>query len=279
MTRYCTVAQAKLAMKSDSSASDLTSKLMAAINYISKRLDKWLSPVGRPRPFFAPYSEQRAFRITRDNINSASNTFLLRQNLLSFSEVTRDGTAVTNSVSAFPPLKTPYQTLQFRDLGNSWYNTTSATAPPYFVNVTGVWGYHSDYDNAWEQTATLNGNVTSSTTTIDVQAGEGASFSEGHFVRINAEYMEVTSISTDELTVRRAQNGTTATAHSDGDDVDVFEVEPDIMRVVARQAGLLIAREGAYEVATFDAVGVVQYPQDLLTELEAVIQLYQYDMA
>ncbi len=277
MTRYCTVAQAKLAMQSDNSTADLTTRLFVAIGYISKRIDLLLTPVKRPRPYFAPYNEQRAFKMLPNNINSESNTFWLRQNLLSFSAVTRDGTAVASNVTAYPPLQTPYQELQFTNNSLTWYQTTSTTPPPKFVKVTGVWGYNSDYSNAWQQTATLNGSITASATTLNVQTNEGALFSEGQFIRINDEYMEVSAISTDTLTVSRAQNGTSASTHTTGDDVDIYIFESDISRVVARQAGLLIARQGAYEVATFDQVGVVQFPQDLLTELEAVVQLYQYE--
>lgn len=269
MTRYCTVAQARAEMASS------TAPVSTLLNYalvVSRRIDNLLMTPKHKRPYFAPYLEQRSYPVIPTRVNSSSNVFLLNQNLLSVSGVTIDGATFTSSVSVYPPLQSPFQALQL-SVGNSWYYATSAL-PPRFVNVTGVWGYHSDYTNAWENITTLSAGINSSVTSVAVTLA--TNLSEGHLIRVDDEYMEITAIATNTLTVKRGQNGTTADSHLIGADVDIFVIEPEVSRIVAKQCGLMVSRIGAYEIANFDQAGVVQYPQDLLHELEAILQEYQY---
>lgn len=273
MTRYCTVAQAKLELESSSTVASLTANLLSYANVVSRRIDNLMGGVRYKRPYFAPYLEQRSIQVSPRNVNSVNNTLLLNNNLLAIDAVSIGGTVATGSVTQYPPNISPFQALQLANTYGSWYACTTAQ-PPFYALVTGVWGYHSDYANAWETITTLNGNITSSTTSVIVTSA--TNLSEGHLIRVDDEYMEITTIATNTLTVKRAQNGTTASAHLTGGNVDIFLVEPEISRIVARQCALMVTRKGAFEVSTFDAVGAVQYPQDLLTELWAVLQEYQY---
>ena len=70
--------------------------------------------------------------------------------------------------------------------------------------------------------STLDGNITDVATTLDVASGEGASFPTTypyHVVIDDLEVVRVTDVTTDTLTIVRAQEGTSATAHLDGDSV------------------------------------------------------------
>lgn len=93
--------------------------------------------------------------------------------------------------------------------------------------ATGVRGYLNNYST------TLDGAITNSATTINVQAGQGAAIntelSTSDYVALtiadgtNTEIVHCTSVSTDTLTVERGQEGTSGTAF---DDDDVIEVRP-----------------------------------------------------
>lgn len=273
MVRYCTVAQAKLELESSSTVASLTANLMSYSNVVSRRIDNLMSGVRYKRPYFAPYFEQRSIRVSPQNVNSTNNTLLLNGNLLEIDAVSVGGVVSTDSITQYPPGESPFQALQITNTCGSWYTCFSGT-PPLYAQVTGVWGYHSDYANAWENITTLSAGITSSATSVAVTLA--TNLSEGNLIRIDDEYMEITAIATNTLTVKRAQNGTTAVAHLNGASVAIFLVEPEIARICARQCALMVARKGAFEVSTFDAVGAVQYPQDLLTELWAVLQEYQY---
>lgn len=270
---YATVAQVKASMQSDTTVEDAL--LLRYIRTASQRFDN-LMAARRSRPYFEPYNEERQYVATSRLVNSAYNTLDLRENLLAFTAVTVDGSAYTSSIVQYPPLVTPYHQLRITTRDKSWYDINSSTYAPIFVSVTGTWGYHDDYANAWLATSLLDGNITDTATTLDVTATEGALFSAGHLIRIGSEYMRVTGVSTDTLTVARGVNGSTASAHTSGDSVEVFDLSFDIVNIIARQAGALYARRGKYEVVDVAGAGIAQYPQDLLLELRAVATEYQY---
>lgn len=103
MTRYCTVAQAKLELESQSTQASLTSLLFSYAGVVSARIDNIMN-TPRKRPYFAPYVEQRAYVISANRINSRNNTFLIDDNLLVINALSIDGTVFTSSVSQFPPV-------------------------------------------------------------------------------------------------------------------------------------------------------------------------------
>lgn len=63
---------------------------------------------------------------------------------------------------------------------------------------------------------TLNGALTSSATTVNVATGQGKNFTVGHVIRVADEFMRVTAVATDALTVTRAFAGSTAAAQVTG---------------------------------------------------------------
>jgi len=156
---------------------------------------------------------------------------------------------------------------------------------PLTTIVYGVWGYHRRYASAWLAVdaiaAGINATVTALTVAdvdgLNVQ-GYGPRISAGNLLKIDSEYLEVTAtnITTNVVTVIRGANGSTAAAHLIAAPVSVWQVEDNIKRVTARQAGLLYARRGAFETANITEIGIIQYPVDLLAELRGVVQGYGY---
>ena len=69
----------------------------------------------------------------------------------------------------------------------------------------------------------LAADITSTATSLSVTAGDGAQFPDsGNFnITIEDEILQCTAISTDTLTVTRAQEGTTAAAHTAGKAVEL----------------------------------------------------------
>lgn len=280
---YCTLDQAKNELKATGTVDD--SKLQDYIRLASSRVDYIMNPRYK-RQHFWPYLEQRAYEIDVDRIDTSRNTFLLDDNLLAFTEVLLDGTDVTSDIEAYPLLRRPIQNLMMRTTSRTWYDVQNSSQAPYYVKVDGTYGFNSDYANAWPVYDTLGANMNNSTTTItftDIDQtdpfGFAPAFSVGTLLRVNDEIMLIvgdvdTTLNT--ATVRRAQQGTTATAHTSGDDVEVFQIEEPIRRAVTRQSALLYARRGAFQVETLDGVGVITYPQDLLIELREVLREYQY---
>jgi len=52
----------------------------------------------------------------------------------------------------------------------------------------------------------------------------------------------------------------------------VWNIEPEIRRIAARQVALQYARKGAFQTAEITDLGIITYPGDLASEVRAVLQ-------
>ena len=66
---------------------------------------------------------------------------------------------------------------------------------------------------------TIAEDLTDAETDVDVASGQGSNFATDDTILVGTEIMTVSSVSTDTLTVTRGAKGTTATTHTNGDDV------------------------------------------------------------
>jgi hypothetical protein len=90
------------------------------------------------------------------------------------------------------------------------------------------------------------------------------------------EYLEVVSthLSTNTVTVRRGMNGTAADGHSEDTPVYRWNVEDPVKTAVARQAGLMYARRGAYTTVEVQGMSEIRYPNDWLREVVDMLAEY-----
>ncbi len=100
--------------------------------------------------------------------------------------------------------------------------------PDQAIAVTGIWGWHDLWSQAWRDSKDVLVASVDSTAETEISvgfadqadsAGESPRFQVGHMLRIDDEYLHVTGIvidteGADVLTVQRGINGTTAAAHS-----------------------------------------------------------------
>ena len=113
------------------------------------------------------------------------------------------------------------------------------TSPLQAVQVTGIWGWHDDWENAWLSVIdTLQLALSDSSNILfvdDVDGGTpydgGPRFQVGQFIRIEEEYMRVlkTNATGDYVTVKRGINGTTVVSHDAGAYVGLFQPVPDVV--------------------------------------------------
>jgi hypothetical protein len=281
MTNYTTLARAKTELKAESTVDD--TKVRYAIQEVSKRID---AVMGTPRrPFFAPYLEQRDFYIDPTRVDTGDNTFLLNNHILAFTAVTRQSTNLTSSVELYTRGEEVAQMLRLTNSSLSWYPQDNTAQKKIYV--TGTWGYVPDYASAFDSVDTIQdaGGINASVTSITVADADGADldgftprFSPGNLLQIESEWLDVTAVNTttNVLTVRRGVNGSTAAVHANGTAVQTFHVDERVQRIASRQAALLYVRRGAFQVETLDGVGVITYPQDLLTELKNSLTEFMY---
>lgn len=288
MTLYATLAQAKIQMQANATngVEQAERRLLDNIRIASRRVDALLSPLAK-REMFAPHIATRTLRVSGYDVNTYDGTLRLNESLLAFTSATLGTTALTD-VEAWPTDVTPIEYLRLTGCcGASWYSdpACAANGGPLTVAVAGTWGIHRDYANAWQSVDTLQAAIISTTaTTFTVASAAGNDtfgiaprLSPGNLVRIDSEMMEVVTVATNTITVRRGVNGSTAATHLNGAAVETFLVEEPVRYAVARQAGLMTARYGAYTTVEVSGAGTeVRYPADLLTELKGVLAEYQY---
>ena len=158
------------------------------------------------------------------------------------------------------------------------------TTPHRAIAVTGTWGWHDDYANAWiTSNLTVSGSLSASATTITPSAdptitadlyGNVPGISAGALIQIDNEWMQVLSTaSTPTIGVARGQNGTTAAIHSNGAAISVYQPCADIEEVVLRWAAFIYAQDSVnFSTGTTVPMGATyiqpSIPNDILTNLQ-----------
>ncbi len=142
------------------------------------------------------------------------------------------------------------------------------------ATITGTWGYHADYANAWLTSGdTVRDNpLTSGATSLTVADADGADaygetprFSPGQVVKIESEWLEVLAVNptTNVLTVKRGINGSTAAAHVQGTAISVWEADPAAVRAITRWVALMLDRRGAFDKLSLQGLTALEFPSDL----------------
>jgi len=273
---YTTLAAARAEIKSAATNTTDDAYVLALIYQQSERFYRF---VGLD---FEPSLETRAYTATSDRVNTVYRLFYLPEPLLAATSVGNDGSTLAQT-TGFVAVRNrdTITALQLADRCGSWYPQMYDTFNS--VSVTGVWGYHDDYANAWQSvdTITTAGGINTSVTSFTVVDVDGAGLdgltprlSAGNLIRVEAEYMRVlaTNISTNTVTVRRAVRGTTAASHAQGVAVEVWAVMDDVKRALTRWVALGYTRRASFETATLTDVATVITPGDFPLEVRAVAQ-------
>lgn len=154
--------------------------------------------------------------------------------------------------------------------------------------ITGTWGYHTDWANAWLDSGDdLAAAISSATaTTFTVANADGADvygrtprFKERQLLKIDSEYLYLSGINeqTNTLTVVRGVNGSTAATHDNASDVYVYEPEEAISGAISRWATYLYRQKDKTEMDTqaFPEIGMVTTPAGLPADVREVIEAHK----
>lgn len=101
------------------------------------------------------------------------------------------------------------------------------------VQVAGTWGYVPHYGSHLRASGAVipAGNLSDSATSVVLASG-GSAFSPGDLVVIGTEWVLVSAVSSNTLTLERAQLGTTAAEHTSGDVLYLYTAPNDIRLAV-----------------------------------------------
>lgn len=201
------------------------------------------------------------------------------------------GTQVVGDPQSYTPIRTlrivqPWQLAN----GLQWYPYNNNCNWIDTIAITGWWGYRRDYATEGflnsEDSVQDAGGISPTVTSITVNNVDAMDpffqtplFSAGNLIRIDNELILVmaTDTTTNILSVRRGQNGTTAASHNEDTPIYIWYPEPSLVQEVTRQAALLYSRRGAFEKVTVNQVATIMYPPDLEGQLLGALQEYNND--
>jgi len=209
-------------------ASDTTEdeRLLDALQAASAAIER------RTRRTFQP----RVASIAHDvNLRDVSE-LLLKEDLLELQSISNGD---DSSIDTSDVIQVADAVLRLTNGAVFTYDETPVSA----ITITGIWGYHPDWQNAWEdsgdsvQDASLSASATSITVT-DADAGNSPRFQVGQLIRLEDEYLHITAIdtATNILTVERGVQGTTAATHASSTTIDIYQMPADVSQLTLRWA-------------------------------------------
>lgn len=122
------------------------------------------------------------------------------------------------------------------------------------IQVTGVWGYHPAWADAWADSgdSVQDDPLAADAATLTVEEADAplptgfwARFAVGQLLRIEDEYLHVLAIEAEALTVARGVNGTAAASHDAGTAIAVYQVPGDVRAATLRLASWLYRQPDA----------------------------------
>lgn len=223
---------------------------------------------------FIPYVDSKSYDhpgrsnggLLIDRVIPDDSFLMLFDDLLELSTLTTNNGGITITSSDYHLVKAtpqrfiytpPYNAIQLDPDGT--YTYFQYTDTPYKANaVTGTWGYHTQWDEAWVNTKlTINGALAADAESItfnqvpantDDVYGED-SLNDHDLIKIDSEYFFVKSIEGSKADVTPAANGTTSTIHNDGATVYRFSPDPGVSQVVLDWA-IFLYRSGKMPTRT-----------------------------
>jgi len=154
--------------------------------------------------------------------------------------------------------------------------------------VTGTWGYHEGWDNAWEDSGdeVENNPLTAAGTSITVNDADGAGlygekprFQECQLLKIGDEYVYVTAVNAtgNTLTVVRGANGTTAAAHVQDVTIYVYRPMVNVVQATLELAKYLYLNKDSTDgdVTMFPESGAVTVPQGVPVTVSLAVKAYK----
>lgn len=262
---YASVDQIQAEIKTNTPTAASIALALAAGRFASGRIDEL------EKNTFAPVREVHWYDVPEYQLVNDRVILLTQRPLLEVETVTlpdastwADGTEYT----LWPRGRTPRTGLLLASTVDTDDLEPTAADDATF-NIDGIWGWHSDYALAWSNATTLSAGVNDSVTVLPVTSA--AALSEGMMLRLDDEYVAITSITANNLTVIRGIRGTTAAAHLISAVVAVFQPETTVVRAVQRWAAMLVMRIGMFEQVSFEMTGIVQFPPNMPPDVKAML--------
>ena len=167
-------------------------------------------------------------------------------------------------------LSRPYTMIEVNKRGDGDYFVFLYNQQAY--QLTGRWGYSEQITDTG---VTTNGVLTASDTTVTVSSG--TTIFVGETLRVESEQMYVTGKATNDLTVVRGVNGTTAATHVTASMVERYSYPGPIVEACLMQSARLWTRRqsGFANVVGFTETGQMTPMTGLDTDVKDLLKTYR----
>lgn len=186
-----------------------------------------------------------------------------------------DTTIASTEYNLVPRNDTPHYAIKIIQSSSEIWDLDSSGNSEGVIDIAGYWGYHTNYSQrAWITGSTISDSdtITAALTTIGVASG--TLFDADQIIKIESELIRVTAVSTNDLTVVRGENGSTAAAHVDSTAVYIWSVHPpakSACRSIARSEYKRRFGENTTGTATITGAGVVITPDSIPSSAARII--------
>ena len=272
---YATLAEYKTFVTSRGQTATTDDTDDAVIEQILKSVSRYVdAQTGR---WFFPRVETRYYSVP-DSDSLDPRALPLDGDLLEvITVVNGDGVTIPSTEYTLRPRNTsPYLYIRLKATSTYYWATDSAGDYHDVIAISGIWGYHSRYSEAWRHDSALNEDLDSSETAIDMV--DGTDYVVGDLIRFGNELSYVSAKNSHTVTGTRGENGSTATTHTTGTGVTIWRFMDDLK--IATLETALQAYKRRYgtsgtNTATVTAAGVVLSPKDIPSIMADFIRTYR----
>lgn len=147
---------------------------------------------------------------------AAGRELVTDADLLAVTTLTNGDSSVVSAANIllYPSNFWPKESLKLKQSSGITWLTDSSGNNEQVISLLGIFGYHDNYPLAWYSAGTIAdaGGINASVTTYTASASHG--IVAGMLLKIESEYVYVSTVSTNTITIVRGVNGSTAATHA-----------------------------------------------------------------
>ena len=225
---------------------------------------------------FTPYIETRYFDVPSEQIDLRSLN--MDEDLLeAITVVNGDGVTIPSTEYTLRPRnRTPHLSIRLKDDSTYYWASDGAGDVHDIIAVTGVWGYHDRYSQAWLLGSTAAEAMDATETGYDVTSG--LLLEAGDLIRFDNELGYVSSVATNTLTITRGENNSTAATHLTSINITIWQPMEEARNAVCEIANTAYRRrfgQSTTNAETVTAAGIVLSPRDIPIMAHEFVSVYR----